>query len=109
MEGYLGVANIDIEKSVFKNDTASDWAMRYIILYGGIDGAHHKAWLIDQIARILKGTKVIVTQASWENGQKEYRFTLGEPSKEYVAWRRRVECLDGPEDERCGYDEGSAP
>ncbi len=76
-----------------------------------IDGAHHKQWLIDQTARILKGTKVIVKVAKWESGHQEYRFHLDEPSQEYLDWV--VTCL-GEYDAEEGsyeydYDEGIAP
>jgi len=45
-------------------------------MYGVIDGSHHKEWLLDQIARIIKGTKVIVRLAKWDNGHEEFRFEL---------------------------------
>lgn len=34
-----------------------DNAMEIIAMYGDIDGAHHKQWCLDQIARILLGKK----------------------------------------------------
>lgn len=54
-----------------------------------IDGAHHKAWCIDQIARIINGEK-------------------------YEEFIHAYECLDDdgkelPEDERYQWDEGIAP
>ena len=30
-------------------------ALDLIVRYGGIDGDHHKAWVLDQIARVLAG------------------------------------------------------
>ena len=50
---------------------------------GGIDGVHHKDWVLDQVARILTGEGYV----DWVNGVK-----AGE---------------DGPE--TYGYDEGIAP
>ena len=51
--------------------------------YGGIDGAHHKDWLLDQLARILTG-------------------------EGYEAWVVELKSgEDGPE--TYGYDEGIAP
>jgi hypothetical protein len=29
------------------------WALNMIVRFGGIDGAHHKAWVLDQVTRIL--------------------------------------------------------
>jgi len=37
--------------AVERRDAAIDLAVRY----GGIDGDHHKAWVIDQMVRILAG------------------------------------------------------
>ena len=30
-------------------------ALDLIVRYGGIDGAHHKDWVLDQVARVLAG------------------------------------------------------
>ncbi len=84
MNGYLGEFEPDVEHPYIDN-TPSDWALEYIIRYGGIDGAHHKDWVMDQVARILKGTPIILKVARWSNGLEEYRFTTGEPSKEYLT------------------------
>lgn len=111
MEGYLGEKLVDISQSEFKNFTASDWAMYYIERYGQIDGGHHKQWVLDQVARILKGTKVIVKQASWENGQTEYRINLDKPTKEYKEWVKEMkgELLEEEGSFEYDYDEGIAP
>lgn len=51
--------------------------------FGGIDGAHHKAWVIDQMVRALTGTG-------------------------YKQWvKDQCEGVDGPE--TYGWDTGSAP
>ena len=93
--GYLGEFPIDIKTHVvFKTYTQVDWAMTYIALYGQIDGAHHKAWVIDQVSRILLGTPMIVTEARWERHAPEYRYNLGAPSKAYIDWRKDV--MDAP-------------
>jgi hypothetical protein len=59
-------------------------AVNLAVQYGQIDGAHHKAWVIDQMVRIL----------------------CGEGYKDIV----RVAC-EGPEGEldEYGWDEGIAP
>lgn len=67
----------------YKDYTQADWALEYMLRYGGIDGEHHKTWVIDQSIRILKGTPIILTLAKWDDGNEEYRFITGKPSKEY--------------------------
>jgi hypothetical protein len=58
-------------------------ALHLIGRYGGIDGAHHKQWVLDQVARKLAGDK-------------------------YEAWVRAVkEGEDGPDTYE--WDEGIAP
>jgi hypothetical protein len=88
---YLGEFPVDIKSHpVYKTYTQSDWAMTYIAMYGQIDGAHHKAWVLDQVARILLGTPVTVTEARWTNHKPEDRFYVGAPSMSYVNWRKDV-------------------
>lgn len=109
MKGYLGETKVEISTTNrFKNYKPTDWAMLWIEMYSGIDGAHHKDWLIDQIARIMKGTKVILKIAKWENGHTEERFSLDEPPAKYWKW---VEAMKNGEDgpETYDYDFGIAP
>ena len=106
MEGYLGTFPVDIKDTEFVNYTPNDWALYWIGSYGQIDGAHHKNWVLDQVARILQGTEVIVKVAKWENGFKEYRVRLSEPSEKYKEW---VLFMKGSEEEEYSYDEGIAP
>lgn len=104
MQGYLGETIVDVQQSEFKNYKSSDWAMYFIESYGQIDGSHHKQWVLDQVARILKGTKIILKEAKWDNGQSEYRVTLDEPSKKYKDW-----VVDMLGDGEYDYDDGIAP
>lgn len=80
---YLGEFDVNINETPFKNYTENDWACYFLFQYGGFDGAHHKNWTMDQALQILKGTKVIVKQARWSDGNSEYRIRLGKPSEEY--------------------------
>ena len=58
-------------------------ALGLIEQYGGIDGAHHKQWVLDQVARVLTGSG-------------------------YKAWVKKMKAgEDGPETYE--YDEGCAP
>jgi len=84
MNGYLGETIIDVNDTIFKYYKPADWVLYFIFQYGGIDGDHHKTWVLDQVVRILKGTKVIIKEAKWEDGEKEYRISLDEPSQEYI-------------------------
>jgi len=108
MANYLGEKIFDIKDTPYKSYKENDWAIYFIEHYGQFDGEHHKQWTIDQIARILKGTKVIVKQASWNDGQKEWRVDLDKPSKKYLKWVKDMcDGEDGPN--TYSYDEGIAP
>ncbi|RKY70131.1 MAG: hypothetical protein DRP97_04260 [Candidatus Latescibacterota bacterium] len=37
--------------------------------YGGIDGAHHKQWLIDRVVRIITGDKYDEWVTGYEDGK----------------------------------------
>ena len=108
---FLGETIVDIESTPFKGYTPQDWALHYIETYGQHDGGHHKQWTMDQIARILKDTTVVIELAKWSNGEQEYRISTGEPSKKYLDW---VKYMMGAYDEEYEeyeytYDEGIAP
>jgi len=111
MEGYLGETPIDIASHpVFASFTPTDWAMKWIAMYGGIDGEHHKTWVLDQVARILLGAKVDVEEARWENGHSEYRYSLAEPPTAYAEWVDRMLGGTEPDGSReYGYDVGIPP
>ena len=53
--------------------------------YGGIDGDHHKMWVIDQMVRILTDCPTVIGTAKDYKGQPYTYETLGE-SKEYEQW-----------------------
>lgn len=57
-----------------------DKAIKLAVQYGGIDGAHHKAWVIDQMVRVLAGDDYerIVTEAkAGEDGPETYEWDEG--------------------------------
>lgn len=108
---YLGSTPVDVSTHhQFSGFTPTDWAMLFIEMYGQIDGGHHKAWVLDQVARILKGTPVLVELAQWSDGQQEYRFSVSpEVTPEYEKWvRQQLGDYIGDEYEY-DYDEGIAP
>lgn len=108
---YLGetVINVKNDKDCpYRFYTPSDWALLWIAKYGGIDGSHHKTWVLDQVAQILHGTPVIVTLAKWDDGQSEYRVQLEEPTSKYHEWVKELKAgEDGPD--TYYYDQGIAP
>jgi hypothetical protein len=69
-------------------------ALAIAVAYGGIDGAHHKDWTIDQMVRALTGCPVL------EESQGE-----SEEYQKLVADARNGE--DGPE--TYSWDLGIAP
>lgn len=57
-------------------------ALDVILQYGGIDGAHHKAWVLDQAVRALTGDEynAWVQQAcAGEQGPDTYDWDVGIP------------------------------
>ena len=112
MAEYLGETPVKIEDSPYKDFTPADWAMYFIERYGGIDGSHHKDWVMDQAVRVLKGTPVTIDLAKWDDGQEEYRVnTVEPPSKEYEDWvlEMRGEYDEDDEEYEYDYDPGIAP
>lgn len=66
-----------------KQAQSIDRALEFALRYGGIDGDHHKAWVIDQMVRALTG-------------------------EHYEQWVRDAKAgEDGPE--TYGWDEGIPP
>lgn len=107
---YLGERTQNTEYTPFAGFTAAQWAMAFIERYGQIDGDHHKAWLLDQVARVLHGTPVIVSVARWSDGNQEYRIRTGVASPEYMAWVESMLQVDPETGEpEYDYDDGVAP
>ena len=107
MEGYLGETRVEQKDTPYKDYTKAEWALLFIQKYGGIDGAHHKDWVLDQVARILNDTPVEIKLAKWSNGQEEYRFTV-DATQRYFDWV--AECKNGEDGpDTYSYEEGIAP
>lgn len=104
MNGYLG----EFECMIPPTFSKEQWAMYFIECYGQIDGDHHKAWVLDQVARILNGASIQCNEARWENGHKEMRVTVG-TSDAYEEWVQKMEGQDGDDEYFYGYNEGIAP
>lgn len=57
-------------------------AVSIAIQYGGIDGGHHKMWVIDQMLRKLLGpayAKTIKEACAGEDGPETYEWDVGVP------------------------------
>lgn len=103
MKNFLGEFPVNISiHPVYSKYTPSDWAMFFVERYGQIDGSHHKQWVLDQVARCLKGVPIVIVEARWGNGKQEYRITTSkEESKEYLEWVKDMHWYE--------YDKGIAP
>lgn len=108
MEGYLGEELLDVKDTEYKDYKPKDWALTWIAMYGSIDGADHKDWVLDQVARILNGTEIVIKKATWSNGYEEFRFSLKNASSDYYDWVVDLKAgEDGPN--TYSYSEGVAP
>ena len=109
MKGYLGTTQVEQKDTIYKDYTEKDWILYFIEEYGQIDGALHKDWVIDQVVRILKGTKIEIEKAEWENGHSELRVSLEEgESEDYKQWV--IDMKDGEDGpDTYSYDPGIAP
>jgi hypothetical protein len=110
MNGYLGATYKVAEVCPIE---AALW---FIGSYGQIDGSHHKQWVIDQVARILKGTPVLEFTRSWDekgdgNIYVETDYVTDAPSQDYLDWvvTMRGDYDDFNEEWEYDYDEGIAP
>lgn len=59
-------------------------ALDLISRYGGIDGEHHKTWVLDQVVRMLLGSDTeyqrwVVDQKAGEDGPDTYSWDVGIP------------------------------
>lgn len=55
-------------------------AINLAVQYGGIDGDHHKAWVIDQMVRVLAGElyeTVVANAKLGEDGPDTYEWDEG--------------------------------
>ena len=110
MQGYLGETPIDISDTVYSEYTPKDWALFYIKKYGGIDGAHHKDWVLDQVVRLLTGAVPKFSLRKWANGQEELTFDESEmTTPEYEAFVLEYEDRDENGEVQYEYNTGIAP
>lgn len=108
MSKFLGETVVDQKDTKYKDYTKRDWVLYYLESWGGIDGAHHKDWTMDQIARILNDTPIIIKEAEWDCGLKEFRIDTGEPTQEYHDWVTEV-CKSEDGGFTYSYEVGTPP
>ncbi len=79
------------------NTKRIDRALDFAIRYGGIDGAHHKTWVIDQMVRALTGCPMVKREAIDCNG-KPYTYEAQGESVDYSELiKESCDGEDGPE------------
>lgn len=99
---------IPIEESSIQTDSSGKaLALDFIMRYGGIDGDHHKTWVIDQVVRALHNVPVTVTRRSWSDGS--FRDDVEQSTNEaYENWVKSYnDGEDGPDTYE--WDVGIAP
>jgi hypothetical protein len=55
-------------------------ALHIAICYCGVDGEHHKSWVIDQMIRVLTGDdydRIIAEYCDGEDGSNTYEHDVG--------------------------------
>jgi hypothetical protein len=55
-------------------------AIDFIVEWGGVDGAHHKDWTLDQVVRILAGEQydeIVAEAKKGEDGDETYSWECG--------------------------------
>lgn len=98
MREYLGETDVTDQHPVDPVKTA----LEMIFAYGQIDGEHHKAWVLDRVARILLNAPVTIKEARWSDGNTELRKTVG-TSEAYERWVAEY-CLDEETGDPEGYE-----
>jgi hypothetical protein len=62
------------------NEERIEKAIELAVRYGWIDGGHHKAWVIDQVIRILAGDNygtIVAESKAGEDGPDTYSWDVG--------------------------------
>ena len=72
--------NFSDEELQDMGSTPTEQALGVIRRYGGIDGEHHKQWVLDQVVRILTGEgypQWVREQCDGEDGPETYGWDAG--------------------------------
>ena len=75
----LGIGIALLTVSVVQNHRARLKALEIARRYGGIDGDHHKAWVIDQMVRALTPNyrRFVADAKAGEDGPETYTWDTG--------------------------------
>ena len=84
-----------------------DAALTVAVSYGGIDGDHHKAWVIDQMVRALTGCPAVNRVTIDCNGRRYKYNALGESAEYRNLIRDACDGEDGPSS--YPWNEGTPP
>ena len=102
----LGFKEVNKADSPYRDYKTKDFIMYILERYGQTDGSHHKAWVIDQIARLQKNCPVRIYEYKRPSGEFLYEFDVGE-SKKYNDWVMQMRFDE--EGDEYDYDVGIAP
>lgn len=72
-EVVYNIKDLPVEERIWR-------AVELAVRYGGIDGDHHKAWVIDQMVHILAGENydaIVPKACDGENGPDTYIWNCG--------------------------------
>jgi hypothetical protein len=87
MSKFISEEVVEIKDTPFKDYTIKEWTLYFIGEYGMDDGAHHKHWLLDQIAKINTGNKIIISLIKYTDRKDYYNIEIeDEKTKEYLEW-----------------------
>ena len=90
---------VKIEQEVIKLENDQERiakALDIIYNFGGVDGSHHKMWVIDQVVRALTGSDVIQKTHTNDNGFRYTWESMGD-SEDYLEWVKKFcDGEDGP-------------
>lgn len=89
------------------SDTRIARAIGLGVKYGGIDGAHHKTWVIDQMIRALTACPIVQKRAVDANGNPYTFDAFGESEQYQRVVREACNSEDGPNTYE--WDTGVAP
>lgn len=79
----LGCGVYEVSKQIMETDAGKvEKALFLIETHGGIDGSHHKQWLLDQLVRVLVDDyeKWVTEWQAGEDGPETYEWDIGIPS-----------------------------
>lgn len=66
--------------STDESERRMNLAINVAVQYSGADGAHHKAWVIDQMVRALAGDqyeRIVADAKAGEDGPETYEWDVG--------------------------------